>query len=337
MQKINKFLLIVLLVLCGLSSTAQTKNPYPDTLKLVTDSQIEMVFTFYEMRDHKEYFSNDLWKSILSVMQSAVEASPKVGGLEVSYRELVKEDGELAQIEVQSLTRDTDIFIIENDGMKELLSSRFEFKIYQPEVAIFFAISELSELAQLSEVNVESVWKQVEQKFENYGRRDIYHGTGIIKYGNANIDIITTKVEPGDQIELTMGIGIGFYRDRFIPDLGFKVGFNFSDRYGVMRVKTGLLYTQQYLFTASEEPAISEPNVNGFLSGFFNLKYGNDNEVGVGLGYLIHRQGDFYRGNTFKFSLYNQKKNSAVSFTPELVFSNDFKQAFPALRFGLSF
>ncbi|MEO9872614.1 hypothetical protein [Ekhidna sp.] len=341
----NKISISFILLFSGLYATAQPQGnrSYPDTLILKTDSQIEMTFAFFEMRNHKEYMKNDLWKSILGAMESAVQSSTRDEGIEVSYMKVKQQEEEVAKIEITPLLNTADVFIIENNGMKELLSDRIQFTIYQREISISFSVNDLSELEQIKEINIETVWDQVEQKYKNQGRRNLYTGKGIIKYGNANIDQIASRSEGNDAIELSMGIGMGYYRDRFIPDLGFKLGFNFPDRFGNIKVQTGLLYTQQYLFFGSEEIATSEPDVNGFLTGFFTLQYGSGgkfgggNKVGVGLGYLIHSEGDFYEGHTFKMSLFTQKSDSRINFTPELIFTNSFKQAFPALRFGLSF
>ncbi len=338
MKNKNKLLLIIATLSCQLLIAQDNlSDSYPDTLTLETDSQIELTISFWKMKDQKRHLTNELWNSILGAMEAAIESSSYYEGLIVSYQKIQKDGEESAKIEVKPFEDRADVFMIGQDGMKAIRSNRIDYNIYLSEVAISFSISELGEIEHLKEINIESVWDQVSQKYENYGKRNIYRGKGEIKYGNANINKITSKSIGTDAIELSMGVGVGFYRDRFIPDLGFKLGFNLPDRFGDIKVQTGLLYTQQYIFTESGEIATAEPNVNGFLTGFFNLKYAKGNEVGLGLGLLVHEQGDFYEGTTIKVSLFTQRSNSKISFTPELIFTNDFKQAFPALKFGLSF
>jgi hypothetical protein len=288
------------------------------------------------MSDKEVYLKDDLWRSILNVMSTTIESSASDEGVQVTYSKIYDSEGGMAKIEVKDIEDNSDVFLIGSDGMKEIRSERIEFQILLNKVAITFSLNDIDNLDVIKELSVESVWDQVSLKYENQGKKNIYKGDGVFKYGKANISEITGTPEVTDSIEISMGVGLGYYRDRFIPDLGLKLGFNFPDRFGNAKIQTGLLYTQQYIFTGSEI-STDKPNLNGFLTGFFNLKYGNGNEVGFGLGYLIHREGDFYAGDTFKMSLFSQRSSSKFSFTPELVFTNDFKQIFPALKFGLSF
>lgn len=338
-MKSIKQVIIVSIFLMGASYTHAQINPkYADTLVLTTDAQVEVKFMFHRMSDKEVYLKDDLWKSILSIMRTSVESSGNEEGTQVIYSKIKgKGDTEVAKVEVKALENNSDVYLIGTEGMKEIPAERTEFNILLSKVAIAFFVESLDDLDAISELSVESVWDQINLKYKDYGKRNVYVGEGVFKYGKANISNISGRSEGIDSIELSMGVGIGFYRERFVPDLGFKLGFNLPDRFGNSKIQTGLLYTQQYVFTGGSEISTSEPDLNGFLSGFFNLKYGNGNEVGLGIGYLIHKEGDFYSGNTFKLSLFTQRSDSKLNFTPELIFTNDFKQAFPALRFGLSF
>lgn len=337
MKKTRKILFVgILLFGTFLSQAQEIVNPYPDTLKIQTDSQIEVIFSFYRMSDKKEYLTDDLWMSILGVMESAVESSKNQEGVKVSYQKVMKEKEEIAQVTVDELESEADIYLIGKEGMKEIHSDRIEFVVYQEKVSISFSLDDMSDLEEVKELSVESVWDQVNQKFENEGKRNLYSGKGMFKYGKANLDAIVGAPSGLDEIELSGGIGIGFYRDRFVPDLNFKLAVNFPDRLGNTDLQFGLLYTQQYFFEENAQQEF-DVDVNGFLSGFFSIEFANNYKIGAGVGALIRQEGSFYQGDTYKLSLYTEKRDSKVNFTPELIFTDGFKQMIPALKFGLSF
>ncbi|MFK7953644.1 MAG: hypothetical protein AB8B73_12420 [Ekhidna sp.] len=336
-MKTNKILVVGILLFGTFLGKAQDiVNPYPDTLKIETDSQIEVAFSFYRMSDKKAYLTDDLWKSILGVMESSVESSLYQEGIVVSYQKIKKGDAEVARVKVDELKDKSDVFTIDKEGMKEVYSNRIDFVIYQPKLSISFSMEDLADLEEIKELSVESVWEQVDQKFENEGTRNLYNGNGVFKYGKANLDGIVGGPAVIDQIELSGGIGLGFYRDRFVPDINFKLAVGFPDRLGNQDIQFGLLYTQQYFFDKNVEQEY-DLNVNGFLSAFFSKSFRKDYKIGVGAGKLLQQNGDFYQGDTYKFSLYTQKRDSRVNLTPELIFTENFKKAFPALKFGLSF
>jgi hypothetical protein len=337
MKWTNKFFMGTILIFGTIISYGQNiNNPYPDTLKITTDSQVEVSFSFYRMSDMDGYISDDLWKSILGVMESAIESSPNQEGIKVTYQKVKKGEEEIAKVEVDQLENKADIFLIDNEGMKEIHSDRLDFIIYQPKMSIAFSLEDLSDLEEVKELSVASVWEQIAQKFENEGKRNLYFGDGAFKYGKANLKSITGAPEGTDKIELSAGIGIGFYRDRFVPDIGFKLAIHFPDRLGNPDLQFGLLYTQQYFFDENANKEF-DLNINGFLTGFFSKEFSNEYKVGIGVGKLVQQNGNFYQGDTYKFSLYTEKRDSKINFTPELIFTDNFKQIIPALKFGLTF
>ncbi len=331
-------ILILGILLCGtfLSQAQEVVNPYPDTLRMTTDSQTDVIFSFHRMSDKKAYLTDDLWKSILNVMEAAVESSDSKRGITVTYKKVERNGEEVAQVMVDPLKSNADIYLIGNEGMAEILANRIDFVIYQSKVSIAFSLNNISDLEEIKELSVETVWDQIENKFENEGKRNLYTGTGAFKYGNANI--LKTNGAPAkvDGLEISAGIGFGFYRDRFAPDLNFRLAVNWPDRLGNEDLKFGFIYSQQYFYQEQPEGGFNL-DVNDFLSAFVSSKIGSDREIGFALGMLVRRNGDFYEGNTFKVTGFNRSSKSRVNFSPELIFTDDFKKMIPALKFGLSF
>lgn len=339
MNKKNIFLLIGIAMAFSVMAQdqKQEKNPYPDTLRLVTDSQVEVVFSFYEMRStaKEQLITNELWKSVLNVMNTSLHKSEEQSGMEISYRKKLTDGQESVVVKVRPVPDGSDLFVIGPKGMQQRSGSRNEFIIYMDKMAIRFYVNNKDQFDEMLEFNIESVWGQLHQKYEENGKKELYKGTGTIKYGDAHISEISSKPNGVDLVELSAGVGLGYYADRFVPDVSYDVSFRLRDRYGNLATRFGLLYTQHYFVSKNEESEF-DVDVNGFLSAYFAINTYTEKEYGIGFGYLINQSGDFYKGNTYKLTLYN-KKSSRANLAPELVFTDGFKKAFPALRFGLSF
>ncbi|MEM9895188.1 MAG: hypothetical protein AAF789_02350 [Bacteroidota bacterium] len=323
-----------LLIVFGLFAQEPKKAIYPDTITMKFDEQTEIIFSFDRMSRFDNYLSNELWKSALGIMETTLLNSDFTGGKIVSYRKFSLNIE--VKVDVKPL-ENSELLIIGADRTKQLAADRTEFLIELPEVRIFFYLNDLSTLEQVKSLSLESVWKQIEDKFEDQGKVNLYSGTGSFNYGVAQIDEIIATPSGKDNVEIDfVGIGLGFYRDRFVPDIGSKITFNLHNRLGEKWISFGIQYTQQYFFDRDTENQY-QLDLNGWLTGFFRLDYGSTRRLGVGIGSVIHREGDFYEGATFKMSVYNSDKNSRLTFSPELIATNDFKQFFPAIRMGLSF
>ncbi len=336
----KKTAMIILGLLTAIISLAQDtdktelKSNYPDSLVLTTGNSNDIIFLFNRMSRDKEYFSSDLWKSIINVMETAVERSETPQGIRVQYE---RTQNESVKVTITELAPAKSVFTIEEEGMKEVLYSRVEFLIIQPQIAVSFNVQNGSELAEIKDLNVESVWSQIKEKYENQGKVNLYKGTGTVKYGEVSIMEIKDSKPRLDNLEITfLGVGLGYYRDQFIPDLGSKLAFKMYNRLGEDWLDFGVLYTQQYIYSRSESEGFNM-DLNGWLTTYCKVHIPGDNELGIGIGGLIHRQGEFYENATFKLSLHGSRSNSRFTYSPELIFSDDFKEFFPAIRIGLSF
>ncbi len=333
MQRTSKILTAVISLLWLMGAQAQEKvvNQYPDTLVVTTDSRNVLTFAFRDIHKEKPELNNELWRSILGIMESSLQASSKKEGVRISYRKVTISGEEKAKIEVAAL-EESDIFWIGKDGMRQDASYRIVFEVVQPRVRVLFSLNSIGELDEIKEINVESIWDTEMEKANT--KRVVYNGEGSIELGVFRVNKINHS-NPADFIEFRGGVGVGFYRDRFIPDVSYDISFNFSDRYGKPRTKVGLQYNLHYVLEEQTEGDF-DLNLNGFLSAYWTMFRGTNREYGLGFGYLVKQNGTLFKGDTFKMTLFNRRA-SKTSLTPELIFTDGFKQAFPALRFGLAF
>lgn len=339
-QRISLTVLGLIVALLSFAQSDQLEalpNQFPDSLVLTTDNKNEITFMFDRMGSNEQYFTSELWKSMINVMETAIERSDEDEGILVTYRTVLMEGTETVRISIAELEEAESVFTIDSDAMQEKLASRIEFLIIQPKVAVSFSVQDREELTEVKEMAIETVWSQIQAKYENQGKNNLYRGNGTIKYGNTTIDQISDFRPRLDQVELTfIGVGLGYYRDRFVPDIGSKITFHMFDRLGRNWIDFGFLYTNQF-FYAQDENSNFTLSPNGWLSGFAKIHNVEGNEFGIGIGGLIHSKGDFYEGGTYKISVFNKSVNSRFTFSPEFIFTDDFKDFFPALRFGLSF
>lgn len=317
------------------SKDGRVWNLYPDTIRMTVEG-VEIVFAFDRISNKSEYYTNELWKSTLSVMETAAINSSIQSGKLVAYQKIQKSNEEVAKVAVTPLpTKET--YLIGVDGIEEFDLDRTEFNLIGKDLFVSFSLNDLNQIEQIKEIKIETLWQQISQKYTNEGSNNLYGGKGKFSYGNAQVnelDVLDTRL---DNIEITfIGIGLGYYRDRFVPDLGSKLAFNIHDRLGNDWIQFGFLYTQQHFFSKDETTSDYSLDINGWLSGYGKLNFGKT-KLGVGVGSLIHREGGFFQGSTWKLSIYADDNDSNFTFSPELIFTDDFKSVFPALRVGLSF
>jgi hypothetical protein len=146
---------------------------------------------------------------------------------------------------------------------------------------------------------------------------------------NEAFDIFNGK---RDMIILSGGVGVNLVKNQPVADLTAELGFMFS--------KKGILKNEYYLSYNALSDFETNSKIN--LNGFANIGYRHNlsksakksNWLGLELGYLVSRQGDFFENNTFRFGM-NWKAGKYMSVSPQLYFSKDL--AYPALRIGFGF
>ena len=133
-----------------------------------------------------------------------------------------------------------------------------------------------------------------------------------------------------DFLELQFGAGAGLIKSTWVADISFGVGLGLNHK-GMLRapyVSTNMVF---------DFDAESKMNIITFLNlGYkWNLEKRSEkpNLLGVELGYLIVKQGDFFGENTFKIGV-NWSPAKHIYVSPQLYISDNFKTAFPGIRIG---
>jgi hypothetical protein len=329
----NKLGLVLAFIVSSATLKAQNTD-YPDSLLVNLGDDRNMVVAFQEIRLVTADLDDQLWKSILNSMETAVLNAEESEGIRVTYQTTTILGEEQAQIRVSPLDG-SDIFRISDKGLTHLEADRIEFQIIKDKVSLFFYLDQLQELEAIKALNVDQFWEELSlKKDEMKTKHVLYQAKGEVRNGLLNVTELK-NTNKTDRIELGVGIGIGFYRERFVPDITVDAAFLLDDRFGNPLIKAGLQMQQQHFFSENEDGSF-RLDENVFLSGFFSKELLGVHEIGFGIGFLVGREGNFYQGTTMKFTLTNKSKSGA-RFTPELIITDDFRQAIPAISLGFAF
>lgn len=135
--------------------------------------------------------------------------------------------------------------------------------------------------------------------------------------------------------------GIGTIREKMSPFLALSLDFAPArqDYY----LKNGGSYT--FLNLAINSSFTFEKNVNDYITNKnifieasmgnrlnnFNKDFGRISEASFGFGYLAYKEGDYFKGNTFKIFATIGLYKSFIKIKPELYFTDSFSKVFPGI------
>ncbi|MBY0435029.1 MAG: hypothetical protein K2U26_13040, partial [Cyclobacteriaceae bacterium] len=178
----------------------------------------------------------------------------------------------------------------------------------------------------LQDFSVVTTALESEEKMKKLGRNSI--GSVMTLEQNKVTQKSMKYTFPGDQIFLTAKGGVGLFRDKLYPELTAVLGLTFRDRYRRPNIRPSISYN--YMFFAERSTEGFAMNTNSFLSGSFefnsNKKESTPSWSGIGVGWLMRRNGDYFTGNTAKFFITQTLPNSRLQLVPEFYLTDDLKK-----------
>ena len=182
--------------------------------------------------------------------------------------------------------------------------------------------------------------KQSEQLlFEKFGEkyRKGIHAWIDLRGEEAKGHFLNTSYKTNDMIILSAGIGSGWIQNTFVADINFRLGFAFGNK-GMLKNIYAIDYNMMYDFSESNENKFYE--LNHFVALTWEHNFANtpveDKWYGFSVGYLVKRNNDFFKDNTFKVAI-NKKINNTFIVKPELYFNDFFKNVYPGVRLSVAF
>ncbi len=137
-----------------------------------------------------------------------------------------------------------------------------------------------------------------------------------------------------DFISLEFGAGAGIVKNQLTTDLSAKFALQFNTK---GHWKNQFYVSNNLMFMFDDNDKVK-------LNHFLNLGYRNNfssdrkktNWIGVELGYLTNRNGDFFGKNTLRFSV-NWDIGRYMSISPSLYMTDNFTTFYPGIRLGIGF
>jgi hypothetical protein len=340
-----KFVLAVFAIaLLAFPSVAQPKfKLYPDSIRVEMPEQNGLVvFEFKEFTESETYlrnFSATLTEVLGYVKQSLpgdlsaskpqrieVHAAPE-GMKEVGLG--VKPYGEKKQFTIRPIEPgETTMTILKDKGIVELLPPGWEVLLVAKEYRVKVYAADFASLEKIAAQDFGIVADALKKDtgMKTLGKKSIEAQMTVRK---SVIDQQAIQyVYPGDNIGLTMEGGVGLVQGVFYPELSLKLFLSFRDRMRRPNFRTSLVGNYMYFVEQTSEGF--QTFGNSFLSGTFEVNFdrksGKASWSGLGIGFLVNRNGNYFKGGTGKFFITHTIPGSRFSMVPEFYLTDDFKK-----------
>ena len=345
----------IILLMLTVPAFGQPKfNLYPDSIRVEFPELNAMVV--FEMRSYtqSESYVRNFSKTLRDVLDNVkkgtainlAEAAPmriEVQTMPEGSKEIglgTKPFGEKQLVTIRrNEAPQTTMTIIKDRGIVELLPPGWEVYLTSKEYKVKIYAATFASLDQVPTQDFGPVADAINRDpgMKVIGRKSIETQFVISKEKTEQSPI--KYVHPGDQVSLSINAGIGLIRDAIYPELSFKVGFSFKDRFRRSNFRTSLVYNNLFFSQQSTEGYVV--NLNSFLSGTFevnfNRKTSQSSWSGLGVGFLVRKSGDYFKGNTAKFFITHTIPNSRFSMVPEFYLTDDFKKFIFGMTLKYSF
>lgn len=336
-------LILALIMLAG-SSFGQPKfKLYPDSIRVELPEQNGLVV--FELREFTktEALVRDFPATLTGLLDHVRRAIPEdlnqpapmyievhagpEGMKEVGLG--TKPFGERKQITIQRQEPPkTRMTILGDRGIVELLPPGWEIKLVAKAYQISVYAVDFPSLEKVAAQDFSPVADAIKNDVaKTYLGRKSIEARMILR--NQTVDQPSIQfIHPGDQIFMTFQAGVGLYQNVIYPELSFKMGLSFRDRMRRPNFRTSLVATRLFFAEQTAEGFKSYPNT--FLSGTFEVNFdrksGKASWSGLGLGFLVDRNGNYFQGNTGKFFITHTIPGSRFSMVPEFYLTDDFKK-----------
>ena len=152
-----------------------------------------------------------------------------------------------------------------------------------------------------------------------------------------------TPVGTGDFLAGFVNVNVQNYKNYFVPSFSVGLRLTLTNRERTFKWEPGILWEPHYLF-ARDNQNVLRAFRNDFLTFIYGQGGTRDHDprkdfsfsTVLSLGYLIHRDGDYFDKNTFRFGAGKiQLLKTAIE--PSLYFNNFLKGVTPGIRISQSF
>jgi hypothetical protein len=332
------------IVFTGYSMTALAQEEkyvtHPDTLRVDLAEGQSITFAFKNII--KSHFDSE-FDSAYSASIDKIESILKLDShMEPAFVKLVNRlvENELRDVvKIIPISQDNKEYMSINDG----LQNRNEFsKVHftANNIAVEVYLKKLKDLKTLCNLSLNQLDAKIKEKQKNISSPKKAYYINTKPEGNSFTDLNISDDGVTDFLTINTGIGAGLFRDKLAPEIAVNADITLGSKHGIKLHRFGLQSSFHYFFDRNIDKSY-DMHVNTFVTAYYKYNFSkssiSDRWGGIGIGYLVKSRGDYFKGNTFKASIFISPDDSDISIVPEIIITNDFKSVFPSLRFGLTF
>lgn len=233
-----------------------------------------------------------------------------------------------------------DLVIFDKGAIFEKGFGRYCISFIYHDLEIKLYVNDLSELSYFSSEafiqKAKSGTKSIQEEVGQHRKYPVQAWVDL-RADEPEVFIQETGNKPLDMLLISGGIGAGWVKNTFVSDLNFRLGLGFVNR-GMMKNIYSIDWSIMYDFTNSSDENYFD--LNHFVSLGWEHNFSNspleEKWYGLSFGYLVKRNNDFFKENTFRLSM-NKKINNTFSVQPELYFNDFFKNIYPGIRVSVAF
>lgn len=337
----------MLLISSPLFLSAQTEG-LPDTVRYDLENHVQLLLSLENAAEIESItnltaLSRQLYTDL---EQLGVEVIRSATPLRVRYRYLPGQANKLI-IDRSPASRQAYTFD-PSTGEPQLnkVAPDTVFLVNDPTRQVLLVADYLEDLQQLQEIDLDALLQETIAKAKAApAGQSIYSRLAVNRKYTVEAGRITAAKDgyrpiAYDQLVLQGHAGLGIIRDKWIPEWSIDLGVNLFNKRKVPTINAGVSATAHFVFDRLADRSY-DMAVNTFvdLYGRVNLspKGGDPLWLGMSVGYLVRRNGDFFDKNTFRAALQFGNNTQRIQVVPEFYFSDNFKTAYPGIRFKFGF
>jgi len=142
----------------------------------------------------------------------------------------------------------------------------------------------------------------------------------------------------GDYLELFATVNVQNYKNYFVPSFSLGGRLTITNRYRTFKFEPGLFWEPHFVFAKD-----AAGKLNTYRNDFLTFTYAQGGmqdydskkdfsfSTSLSVGYLIHREGDYFDKNTFRLGM-GKLKWYKTTIEPSMYFNNFFKGVTPGIR-----
>ena len=337
----RKLYILIITISLSFQITNAKVDTRTDTLFIGLDKELTMTFPLTDLTEIKNTGNLD---SIFRDLVTDIKLLDlKTGNENTFYSILLIKSGNSNGISIKTKENLSDQYRIQNDTVYHKLKMH-TLNYRNDELQFSIDFHEFSDLYELAEININSKIDSISKRIDKEGGYCRYSRQYKYEFKNNSDSPNATEIYYSnmlDILELNISTGANLIRHQLVPDFGFKVGLVFSKK-EVFRNEYNLKTNIMTFFEETEKGYHTYYNTLvslGYRHNYTNSK-AFSNWIGVDLGYMVKTSGPYFGKNTFmlganwelkEFGMFN------VSIAPQVYFSENFKDVFPAVRLGIGF